>query len=132
MSRIKSFTALTLAIGLLSAPMAFGQGSTPAGTSGSATETQAKPAAPEKAKATKATKASSRKAAMAKLDLNSASREDLVKLPGVGEAIADKIIAARPLKSKDELVSKGIVTKAAYSKFSSKVIAKQEHVASNK
>jgi competence protein ComEA len=124
MSRIKSLALLTLAVGLLSAPLAFAQGSTPAaGTS----ETKA-PATTEKAKSTKST--SSAHKSSAKVDLNSASREALIKLPGVGEAIADKIIAARPLKSKDELVSKGIVTKAEYSKFSSHVIAKQAPVAS--
>ena len=121
MSRIKSLVLLTLAVGLLSASLAFAQGSTPATGS---TETKAT-ATTEKAKST-----STKKSSAAKVDLNSASREALIKLPGVGEAIADKIIAARPLKSKDELVSKGIVTKSEYSKFSSHVIAKQAPVAS--
>ena len=65
-----------------------------------------------------------------KVDLNSATREQLIKLPGVGEATADKIIAARPFKSKNELVSKKIVTQAEYSKISAHVIAKQPAVAS--
>lgn len=124
MSRIKSLALLTLAVGLLSAPLAFAQGSTPA--TGGAAETKA-PATTEKAKSTKSTSAHK---SSSKVDLNSASREALVKLPGVGEAIADKIIAARPLKSKDELVSKGIVTKAEYQKFQAHVIAKQAPVAS--
>ena len=126
MSRMKSVVAL-LALGILSASLAYGQGSTSSSTPASTTPTETKaPAAPmEKSKSH-----SYGKHAMAKVDLNSASKEDLVKLPGIGEAIADKIIAARPLKSKDELVSKGIVTKAVYSKFSSRVIAKQATVAS--
>jgi len=122
MSRIKSLALLTLAVGLLSAPLAFAQ----EGSSTGATET--KPAATtEKAKSTKS---SSAHKSAPKVDLNSASREDLMKLPGVGDATAEKIIAARPFKSKDELVSKSIVTKTEYQKISAKVIAKQEHVAS--
>ena len=40
--------------------------------------------------------------------------------------ILEKIIAARPFKMKSQLVSKGIVTKAEYSKLAAHVIAKSE------
>lgn len=59
------------------------------------------------------------------LDLNTATREELVALPGVGEAYADKIVENRPYKRKDELVARGIVPKKVYKKFQKKVIAKQ-------
>jgi DNA uptake protein ComE-like DNA-binding protein len=56
-----------------------------------------------------------------KADLNTASKEDLMKLPGVDEATADKIVAARPFKSRTELESKNIVTKEQYGKLSALV-----------
>lgn len=60
-----------------------------------------------------------------KLDINSASEKELATLPGIGEVRAKAIVAARPFKRKDELVSKQVLSQGVYDKIKDRVIAKQ-------
>jgi DNA uptake protein ComE-like DNA-binding protein len=57
-------------------------------------------------------------------DLNSASERDLLDLPGITEPEARKIIAARPYRDKHELVSRGILSGAAYQRIRDQITAK--------
>ena len=116
MKRIPAVLAAVVAMAFV-ATMAFAEDTTAPATTAPAKT------APAKTTSSTTHHHSSSKSAHPKTDLNTASKEDLMKLPGVDDATADKIIAARPFKSHSELQSKNIVTKEEYGKISSMVTA---------
>jgi competence protein ComEA len=59
------------------------------------------------------------------VDLNSASKTQLISLPGIGEVQAQKIIAGRPYREKTELTRKGIIADKTYALISERVIARR-------
>jgi competence protein ComEA len=59
------------------------------------------------------------------LDLNTASREQLLSLPGVTAGEADRVIAGRPYRKPDDLVTRHILPKAEYDKIADRVTAKK-------
>jgi len=55
------------------------------------------------------------------MDLNKATRQQLMTLPGIGEAEADKIIAGRPYFTKTQLRQKDIIPAAMFYDIVNKV-----------
>ena len=132
MSRTKWAIVAAVVLGLLGAWLAFGReeplSDLVAGASdygGGAAPTQTPPQGdPYSEPATSPEKEHSHEGKEARVDLNSASREVLLALPGLDPATVDRIIAARPLSSVQELLTKGLLTDAQFKRISSRVMVK--------
>ncbi|MEI8162619.1 MAG: helix-hairpin-helix domain-containing protein [Betaproteobacteria bacterium] len=83
-------------------------------------------AASKQSKADKQKEISARRKAVAKIkpvNINSASAEQLKKLPGIGDAEAAKIIAGRPYGSKAWLVTNNIISEGLYDSLKTLIAA---------
>lgn len=116
LQKIAATTAFSLFVAVA---LASGQSATQT-KGGSSAAPKAAPATPAKP-ATPAAKP----AASEKLDINTATKEELAKLPGIGDVLSQKIIDNRPYKSKDELTKKKLINEATYAKITDLIIAKQ-------
>jgi DNA uptake protein ComE-like DNA-binding protein len=59
-----------------------------------------------------------------RVDLNSASEDDLTALPGISHSRARAIIDGRPYNSSHQLVTRRLLTEAQYERISSRVTAR--------
>jgi hypothetical protein len=60
------------------------------------------------------------------VDINSASRKELMTLQGIGAAEADQIVAHRPYLTKTELVTKGVLPTGPFLSIKHQIVAMQK------
>jgi DNA uptake protein ComE-like DNA-binding protein len=117
-----SFSTLSIAADAKTASSAPAKASASASASAAASV----PASPKKTKA----KVVAPKVKL--VDINSAGKAELKKLPGVDDAVADKIIAGRPYLSKAHLVTRVGVPRDVYEQIKKQIIAIQKPAAKGK
>jgi DNA uptake protein ComE-like DNA-binding protein len=85
---------------------------------------ETKKAASETASTAKKETVAAAKAAL--VDINTATKEQLTSLKGIGEAYSAKIIAGRPYKAKTDLVKNKILPDNVYESVKDLIVAKQK------
>jgi DNA uptake protein ComE-like DNA-binding protein len=57
-----------------------------------------------------------------RIDINSASRKELMTLPGVGDREARRIVAGRPWSTKIDLVTRGVLPEGVYLSIRKRIV----------
>lgn len=58
-----------------------------------------------------------------KLDINTATIDQLKAFPGIGDAYSKRIVEGRPYTAKNQLVSRGVLPEGVYNKIKDSIIA---------
>jgi len=116
MRRLLASIGSTLCVAVVALAVVSAQTTTPKSTTPSSSSGSGKSSSSQGTKSTAKTPL---------MDINSATKAQLMTLPGIGDALAQKIIDGRPYKMKTELKTKNIVPDATYTKISGMIIAKQ-------
>ena len=58
-----------------------------------------------------------------RLDLNTATPEQLKALPGMGDAYVKRVVDGRPYTAKNQLLTRGVLPQAAYDQIKDQVVA---------
>jgi competence protein ComEA len=114
-----------LFIGLLTLFVSVSLVAGPAFSQGKSTDKKAEPSTSKGDTKSSKGAAESSKTKTELIDINSATKQQLMTLPGIGDAYAQKIIDNRPYHGKNDLVQKNIIPNATYDKISGEIIAKQ-------
>jgi competence protein ComEA len=115
---LASLAATALTLGLLTASPSMAQTPQPAAKSDKMAPAPSKMAPAADSKMAPAAKD-------AKIDINTATKDELMAFNGIGDKYSDKIIAGRPYAKKDQLLSKNILPEATYKKIQAQIIASQ-------
>ena len=120
---LRQSVSLLAALAIVATPVA-AQGTA---AKGAAKTTIAAPAPTEKAAPTTAAPTAKAAAtAAATIDINTATKGQLMAVKGIGDAYAAKIIAGRPYTSKDQLWRKKVLPQGVYDRIKDMLIAKQQ------
>jgi len=58
-----------------------------------------------------------------KIDINTATPDQLKAIPGIGDAYSKRIVDGRPYTAKNQLVSRGILPQGVYDKVKDQIVA---------